>query len=143
MSLFSFKLNRHQATPSPPTSPKSSSSWPSDYLPDLPEMPSDDKDKSFEIISQEDPSQDADNDTTLVISSDEEVLSTLELPSDGDVLDETDDGDSTHSTIPTGYNSEMGEIYQNQMSDPVLAAKCSKNYFLILTRDKFTRFFIF
>ena len=92
-------------------------------MPDLPELPADD----HQPKSDEDTLEAEDNDTTLVISTDEEVLSldhpvpTLELPSDEG---ETEAADvSTESEIPTGYNSETGEIYQNQLADPVVAAK--------------------
>ena len=67
----------------------------------------------------------ADNDTTLVISTDDD-MPTLEVPSDEEtVTGKSDNCDSSFSDIPTDYNPETGEFYQNQLANPVLAAKCS------------------
>ena len=96
-------------------------------MPDLPEPPSENDEATSHQFDD-----DADNDTTLVISDDEVLspdnqVSTLELESDD--ADKTDDAhSSSDSEIPTGYNSETGEVYQNQLADPILANKHSRQY---------------
>ena len=126
-----FELTVHKASRSPSSSPKSTSSWPDNYLPDLP-VPSEEEEGQNATAMYSDASQpDADNDTTLVISEDEQetspVVPTLEVATDE--ADQTDDAESSSdSEIPTGYNSETGEVYQNQLADPIVAAKQAKQY---------------
>ena len=129
---FRFKLNLSSPLKLP--SPKRSSFWPDDYLPDLPPSPSDEDTQSAQsgtFTDAEDVKDDqADNDTTLVISTDDEdgqEVPTLEPPSDdANVSDKSDE--STDSEIPTGYNSETGELYQNQESDPVVREKMRRQF---------------
>ena len=119
-----------------PESPNSSSSWPSGYLPDLPEVEKDDEDNCNQAVActtDDEDAGNADNDTTVTFSTDEEVLPlqddvpTLEVHSDG--TDESVSGESSSdSEIPTGYNSETGELYQNQLGDRIVAEKYRKQF---------------
>ena len=103
-------------------------------MPDLPPSPSDEDTQSAQsgtFTDVEDVNDDqADNDTTLVISTDDEdaqEIPTLEPPSDdANVSDKSDE--STDSEIPTGYNSETGELYQNQENDPVVREKMRRQF---------------
>ena len=109
--------------------------WPPGYLPDLPEVEVPTNPDGHQLVTfNTDDETDAnpDDDTTITFSTDDETMPkandvpTLEAPSDDN--DHADSPKSEDSEIPTGYNSETGELYQNQLADKVVYAKYMKQF---------------
>ena len=113
----------------------------------MPKPPSEHADSTAETITFSHDDEDADK--TMSASSDCESNTagsvktnndapTLESVSDVSVVvvSDADYVPSDDSEIPTGYNSETGELYQNQESDPIVRKKMSR-YFYSLQFNSF------